>query len=375
MTNETNQNPAGVPFTGAAPTALADPRAAALELMERVLRDGRPMAAEYPLVFGPNATGEIEVAEADGRPASACAWLRRDLVTPDATIPAAFVGSVATEDSARGQGLGTEVVDRAIARASDEGAAIALLWADDPLWYQSRGWIPFGTERVHAVEDAWAFLLPDPTDVRSGSAADAAGIHALYEQHPSRVARTEDETRALLGVPAMRITVCERDGEIVGYACMGRGEDLMNVVHEWGGQPDASLACLSQLWRDAEAERAFLMLGETDVDLAAYFSFVKAPGATGSLAMARIANIDALAQVFRDALPAEVNITVPEDTDEPTLDLRAPSGAIRLTGHEILLAMCPPNGDRRVTDVVEQELGLALHALPLKPFVRGLDGI
>ncbi|MEL6908063.1 MAG: hypothetical protein AAFP22_21825, partial [Planctomycetota bacterium] len=94
MTNETNQNPAGVPFTGAAPTALADPRAAALELMERVLRDGRPMAAEYPLVFGPNATGEIEVAEADGRPASACAWLRRDLVTPDATIPAAFVGSV-----------------------------------------------------------------------------------------------------------------------------------------------------------------------------------------------------------------------------------------------------------------------------------------
>ena len=264
---------------------------------------------------------------------------------------------------------------RAIARASDEGAAIALLWADDPLWYQSRGWIPFGTERVHAVEDAWAFLLPDPTDVRSGSAADAAGIHALYEQHPSRVARTEDETRALLGVPAMRIAVCERDGEIVGYACMGRGEDLMNVVHEWGGQPDASLASLSQLWRDADAERAFLMLGETDVDLAAYFSFVKAPGATGSLAMARIANIDALAQVFRDALPTEVNVTVPEDTDAPTLDLRAPSGAIRLPGHEILLAMCPPNGDRRVTDVVEQELGLALHALPLKPFVRGLDGI
>ena len=173
----------------------------------------------------------------------------------------------------------------------------------------------------------------------------------------------------------MRVVVSETEGEIQGYACMGRGEDLTETVHEWGGDVAAVLSCISKIWADAQTDRLFVMLGETDIDLAAYFSFVKASGTTGVLSMARIANIDALAEVFDAATPEEVSVSVVPDTEEPTLDLRSSTGDVRLTGHELLLALCPPKGDRRVTDATESELRTALPGLPLKPFVRGLDGI
>jgi len=358
-----------------APRAAAqDQTAAALGLMERVLRDGRPMASEYPLVFDGGAPGRVEVIDEGDAPASACAWLRRDLLTPGGALPVALVGSVATREDARGRGLGTDVVDRAIDRAAEAGAAIALLWADDPAWYQERGWVPFGSEFLHVVEDGWAFLLPDPVGVRTAAATDAQAIHALYAQHLARVDRTAAETRTMLGVPAMRTVVAEQGGRVVGYACMGRGEDLMNVVHEWGGAPDAVLACISQLWRDAGTERLYVMRSETDVDLAAYFDFVKAPGARGILAMARIANVERLRDVFDRATPGDVTVTVAQ-ASEPALDFTSPRGELRLTGHELLLGLCPPRGDARVTEILSNELATDLPDLPLQPFCWGLDSI
>ncbi len=76
------------------PTTTTE-KEAALSLMESVLRDGRAMAAEYPLVFEDDAPGRIEAVEANGSIASACAWLTRTLLTPSAEVPVAIVGSLA----------------------------------------------------------------------------------------------------------------------------------------------------------------------------------------------------------------------------------------------------------------------------------------
>ena len=349
-------------------------KAAALQLMETALREGRPLAEEYPLVFPEDAPGRVETIEQDGRVASTCAWIGRTLLTASADVPVALVGSVATDAECRGKGFGTKVLRRAISNASEEGAAVVLLWADDPAWYQARGWIPFGTEAIYVVDDTIAFLLPEPNDVRPATSKDAAAIHDLYAERVARVDRSAQETKAMLGVPNMQTLVYEKDGEVRGYACMGRGEDLANVIHEWGGAPDTVLPIVSELWGTscADSERLFMMVPPTEADFTAYFEFVKARGANGILAMAKVGDTDAMARVFDEATPDGVTA---ERASENAIDVVGPKGRIRLTDHEMLLALCPPRGDRRVTDVVESEIGSVCPGLPIQPFVWGLDSI
>lgn len=347
---------------------------AALALMEQVLRDGRSFSAEYPLIFQSNATGRIETIEENDEIVSTCAWLARTLATPTADMPVAFIGSVATAPNIRGRGYGSRIVAETVEKATSQGAALAMLWADEPEWYQARGWIPFGTENVYVIEHGNAILLPEPVGVRPATYDDHAAIHSLYSSHVSRTLRIKEETQALLGVPNMQTLVCERDGKVVGYACMGRGEDLAQVIHEWGGEPDAVLPIVSQLWAKArnEHDRIFMMVPDTEADYRAYFKFVRAEGAQGVLAMAHLGCTKAMAQTFNAALPTGVSAVA---TSANTIDITGPKGTLRLTEHEILLAICPPRGDRRVVEVIEQEVGSALPGLPVSPFVWGLDSI
>ena len=79
-----------------------------------------------------------------------------------------------------------------------------------------------------------------------------------------------------------------------------------------------------------------------------------------------------MARVFDQATPDGVTATA---SGPDTIDVTGPGGTIRLTDHQILLALCPPRGDRRVTDVVETDVGAELTQLPSQPFIWGLDSI
>ena len=347
---------------------------AALSLMQSVLRDARPMAAEYPLLFGPAAAGRFETVEVDGEVASTCAWIRRDLLVGGLELPVALVGSVATRADLRGNGYGTTVVERAVARAAEAGAALTLLWADESDWYQERGWVPFGTENVFVVNENNAFLLPDATGVREMEERDLAAVHSLYCTHESRVARSEAETRVMMATPGTRALVREVDGAVTAYACVGRGEDLAHCVHEWAGGPDDVLPVVAAHWSATRElnDRLFIMVPETEANFVAYFTFIRSLGAKGILAMARVADIGALGGVLDQLTPAEVTVQVVGDR---ALSLAGPSGSIVLNEQELLLVLCPPRGDRRVTSVMEAELGLELPNLPIEPYAWGFDSI
>src|SRR2546422_286103 len=78
---------------------------------------------------------------------------------------------------------------------------------------------------------ALASKLPRSDGARPLVLRDVPAVHALYRRHTTRVERSAAETAALLDCPRMSCLVRQRAGQVVAYACMGRGRDLADVIH------------------------------------------------------------------------------------------------------------------------------------------------
>lgn len=355
-------------------TLITEPSPAAETLMRDVLRDGRPIADEYPLVFAAGAPGRVVSIEGDEGVLSTCAILQRDCVLPLGSFKAGLIGSVVTDPGHRGEGLAAEVLATAERELTVAGCVLGILWADDAAFYTEKGYVPIGMELDYLVTPDLIPLLPDPLNVRPAAAADHAAIHALYCEHAERLERTVDETSALLAGPKIEAFVQTRDGNVIAYSCVGRGEDLQSVVHEWGGETEAVLACLRkhlEARETTDSPNLFMMVPPTCRNFVHYFDITRTPGAVGVLGMAKLLDRYAARDLLERALPAGVQAEVRGDT----VVLIGPNGEVPMQDHELLLTLVAPKGDRQVIEVIEKEIGAELPELPLTPFIWGLDSI
>jgi GNAT superfamily N-acetyltransferase len=353
----------------------------ALSLVERVHAGGRPLAGEYPLVFGADGPGRVVVAEERGRVVSACAVLERVLRFPDAAgvtrrLQVGLVGSVTTAEDARGRGLAGAVLERAEAELARSGCALAMLWADDPRFYQRRGYREVGAELDLVLSTDVARRLPTGSEVSTARPADVAALHALHRSQGRRTERSLEETRALLATPGMTTAVARDDaGRPLAYACLGRGHDLEGVVHEWAGEPEAVLRCLRALHagRGPAAADLYLMAPPELGEVQRRLSDLGAPAALGVLAMARVLDPGALLAAVVEAGRGGVSAEGPDARGE--LELRGPAGLARRRPEELLDALLPARLDPAPLRALEAELGAALPGLPWAPFLWGLDSI
>ncbi|MDA1264110.1 MAG: GNAT family N-acetyltransferase [Planctomycetota bacterium] len=338
-------------------------------MLARVLRDGDTLAAEYPLVFGDGAVGQLSTIEAGGEPVAGCAFLTRTFQVGALRIPIGLIGSVATDPAHRGQGHASQALEQAQQSLARSGCAFALLWADDPDFYGPRGWLPMGTEVNHALPFAVAHLLPDPIGVRPARVEDIPSMHALYCAHTTRVERTLAETEQLLGAPNMTTLVLEREGTVVAYACEGRGKDLGGVIHEWAGVPlDALAVVRGHLERTGS--NLILMSSRDATGVFRYLQVLGIQANLGILGMGKVISLEACAEVLRAALPG-IDLTLHPDS----ICIHGPAGEANLDETMLLLLLAAPRGIRDMAEAVEQLTGVSMAALPLAPFCWGLDSI
>lgn len=281
----------------------SDSRSRAMDLMGRLLRPGGAgggdLCAEYPLAFATVGPGEVVSLEENGETRAACAILRREFAYGDGRVPLGLIGSVVTHPDHRKQGWMSRLLDRAEARLSEQGCEHALLWAEEPAVYRSRGYRSFGWEVLHIVNPVREPIDrggPGPRDPggprnRPMLPTDVAAIHALYGRHPERCLRSEEETRALLGAPKMTSMV-RTDGErVLAYALVGRGEDLVGVVHEWGGEPEdvwALVRSMAQKQRQRGNETPLVVISAPGAkDWHAFIEQKGCPRRDGNLGMAK----------------------------------------------------------------------------------------
>jgi len=352
---------------------------AALGLLERVLAS-RTLAAEYPLVFDPRFGGEtIELVE-QGEVRAACACLAREFRIGPHLVRGGLIGSVATDPDWRRRGLATRCLSRAEDVLRARGCLFALLWADDPGFYLKRGYAPFGSECDYLLVSELADLLPEPSGVRELRAGDEPFLHRLHARHPERVERSLDETRALLGVPGMLTLVRERAGapshppQPVAYACLGRGRDLTDAVHDWAGETEDVLALLrahlERRFRSREPGALFLMTPPGASELGYRLLRLGAISKRGILGLGKLLDPRA-ASVLLDSVLGEHAAA----WNGERLVLRGPRANTELDLDALLALLF--GGPEVCEDALAllARLGFERVRLPLEPFAFGLDSI
>ncbi len=349
---------------------------AALSLMESALRDGLPLAAEYPLVFEEGAQGRFVVAQEAGRVGSTCAILERELVWPGGGMRFGLIGAVSTDEAQRGRGLASAVLERAEAELAARGCAVAILWAEDASFYTNRGYSEVGAEVDYCLSAELASRLPDTSHIRMATTRDFDEMHSLYMQHERRVERSAEESRALFATPGMQVLVQESAARLAAYACYERGMDLKNVLHEWAGAPEGVLAC-ARMWLEGlvpnqDREGLFLMAPSSSGALGALLDSLGAPSACGILGMGKLL---APGLVLDELCRAAEHGLTHEQVGEGRWRLQARAGSTERTSEQLLQLIFPPRAERDEITRLETRLGVRFEGLPATPFFWGLDSI
>lgn len=218
----------------------------ALELIDRVfLRErGIPgsLRDRFPSVIDAARPENLWSVRKGDRTISVLA-LRRFVWQPDgAELPAAMIGMVATDPSARGRGMAGALLREATRALAREGRMFAVLWADRPGIYARMGWI--------AADCGLGAELPGAASTDRGSTNRGDGVHvtpipplALHARHGARDIHRDAAAWHTLPPHADRLEYLVTDD---GYAFVGV-RDTRAHVYEIAGSTRALPALFSAL--------------------------------------------------------------------------------------------------------------------------------
>ena len=219
-------------------------RSALLRLLQDGLRpDGAPypIETEYPLVLGAGKEAFSYCLGTQKEPvAHAHLWPRRLKGGPlNTDLLIGLVGNVVTHQQFRGQGLARELLEELKLEATQQGLSALVLWSDLHEFYQKCGFTSCGEER------RWLIKVGSPANLERPSSLvqDVASIDLCDQLLACRwheiatIQRNAQEFADLLRIPGVSLmTDLQQPAahSVTTFTIMGKGCDMVGVVHEWG---------------------------------------------------------------------------------------------------------------------------------------------
>lgn len=249
-------------------TLRRDEREAVLELLDQwPLSDGwrgRDYFRRYIDCDPTYADENFHVAEQDGALVSCVQIFPRAIRAGATAIPVGGIGSVFTNEKARGSGVATQLLEASVAAMRERGMELSLLFASRHDFYARLGWMLWPRKRpLWITTDALA--APDPA--RRVEAFDAArdldAVMALHECYSASRDGTTVRDRALWtgnlafgGNPTEEFQV-SRDaaGHVVAYARTSLFEGFCAVLELGRAESPEAVAALADLVLRAMAPR------------------------------------------------------------------------------------------------------------------------
>jgi len=213
------------------------------------LRQNAPWAInqEYPTALNPQNLHNMSIIESDEKIVSHAVIKPIITKTPFAIFKLGAIGSVVTDPNFRNQGFSSLNMQNCLAKASAQSCDLVILWTDQYEFYQK-----FGFE-LAGVECSYQLNQPLPIENKEakfikGPQIDAQAILKLYHQHTVCGMRTTEDIQKFLRIPNSNIyTMWSQQNQLLAYAVEGKGIDLTNYVHEWGGDVGSLMDLLSYM--------------------------------------------------------------------------------------------------------------------------------
>lgn len=205
------------------------------------------IADEYPIAFSKDNLSNLVVIGDEKAIYSHALIKELHVKTHTGLYKVAAIGSVVTNEKYRNQGYSSQVIHHCLDRARVRGCDFAILWSDLYAFYERFGFYPAGVEN--------AFILDHPIEVEKMKLkiletpnVSASAISRLYQEHTVGSLRTDSEIRKFLKIPNSQIFTAWNDSnQLLSYAVVGKGADLIGYVHEWGGRVKPLLNLLNYI--------------------------------------------------------------------------------------------------------------------------------
>lgn len=208
------------------------------------------LASEYPTALSLSNLNNIRIITEDQKVVSHAVIKPLIIKTPLAILKVAAIGSVVTDTDHRNQGLSTKILQECLAEASRQECDIAMLWTDLYEFYHKMDFELAGTEMSYVIEQEFAASSANLRYMKT-SQVSAESLYRLYNQHTVSSVRTAEDIRKFIQIPQTTVhTLWDSHNQLVAYGIEGKGADLTNYIHEWGGSVSALMDLFSHIRKE-----------------------------------------------------------------------------------------------------------------------------
>lgn len=198
-----------------------------------------PISSEYPTALSANNIHNMSIITENEKIISHAVLKTLIVKTPYAIFKIGAIGSVVTAPEYRQQGYSRKNIENCIELAHKQDCDLVILWTDKFDYYRKFGFELAGYDYSYVIDQAKSFQNKN-LRFMSGNNVDPEALQKLYALHTVQAVRNTEDFRQFLKIPNSNLyTAWGPDNRLMAYAVEGKGVDLVNYVHEWGGSVDA----------------------------------------------------------------------------------------------------------------------------------------
>lgn len=330
---------------------------------------------EYPTALTPQNLHNMSIIEEDHKIVSHALIKPIITKTPYAIFRLGAIGSVVTDPLHRNKGLSTQNLQNCLAKASAQNCDLVILWTDQYDFYKKFGFELSGFEYTYELNQALPIENKDYKFLK-GTQIDPNAMLKVFNQHTVNSVRTADDIQKCLKIPNSNVfTIWNQQNQLMAYAVEGKGADLTNYIHEWGGSVQCLMDLLSYMIQ-SENKTYTIMTPAHATNLRNKLRMISPVEHKGFLGMIRIHDFESVSNKIKKAFRAEGYDQIVLEKQHGEIVFGYGTDLYTLSSEADLTKMLFGPSQMNELDFMKPETQKILsHLLPLPLWVWGWDSI